>query len=247
MPDPHITDCTVVVMAKAPRSGAVKTRLAQRFSSEEVRDLYRCLLEDTLALARSLQDVQVAVMCPADDVQDLSGLFGPEVCVVAQTGDGLSAGLTSVFAQFAGDRHRRVIAFNSDSPHLPPSVLEKAFDALAVSDLVVGPTNDGGYYLVGSKGSQAGLFAGDGMGTTSALTRLLARARDLRLSVHLMDPFYDIDVAADLSRLADELRVAPERAPKTAKWLSDRASGLRGSLLSHEHDSSDSPDVHSAT
>lgn len=219
MPNPHITDCTVVVMAKAPRLGAVKTRLAQRFSSEEVRDLYRCLLEDTLALARSLQDVQVAVMCPADDVQDLSGLFGPEVCVVPQNGEGLAAGLTSVFAHFAAEGQRRVIAFNSDSPHLPVSVLEKAFDMLSVSDLVVGPTDDGGYYLVGAKASHAGLFAGDGMGTTNALGSLLTRARVLGLSADLTEAFWDIDVLADLIPLAEELRVAPTKAPRTAAWL----------------------------
>ena len=68
--------------------------------------------------------------------------------VVAQTGAGLAAGLTSVFTQFPG---RRTIAFNSDSPHLPRSVLEDAFETLATHDVVVGPTHDGGYYLVGAK------------------------------------------------------------------------------------------------
>ena len=79
------------------------------------------------------------------------GLAGDVAIVVAQTGEGLAAGLTSVFAYFAGASRRRVIAFNSDSPHLPASVLEKAFEALATCDMVVGPTYDGGYYLVGAK------------------------------------------------------------------------------------------------
>ena len=116
---------------------------------------------------------------------------------------------------------RRIIAFNSDSPHLPRSVLEDAFETLAAHDVVVGPTHDGGYYLVGAKASHPTLFAGDGMGTSSALERLLSRARALELSVGFAAPFYDIDVADDLTRLAEELRVAPARAPRTAAWLKE--------------------------
>jgi len=216
----------LVIMAKAPRPGAVKTRLASSLSPEAVTAFYCCLLDDTLALARSLGDVEVAIMCPDSDVDELARLAGMrltnnEASVVAQKGEGLAAGLTSVFAHFAEVQQRRVIAFNSDSPHLPRSVLEDAFEALAAHDVVVGPTHDGGYYLVGAKASHPTLFAGDGMGTSSALERLLSRARALELSVGFASPFYDIDVADDLTRLAEELRLAPARAPRTAAWLKE--------------------------
>ena len=180
-------------------------------------------------------------MCPASDVNELAQLAGSDASVVAQHGEGLAAGLTSVFAHFAPDHQkedrqkedhliqdhqrdappRRVIAFNSDSPHLPRSVLEEAFETLSPHDVVVGPTHDGGYYLVGAKASHSTLFEGDGMGTSSALERLLARARALELSVGFAAPFYDIDVADDLIRLAEELREAPARAPQTAEWLKE--------------------------
>ena len=212
---------TLVIMAKAPRPGAVKTRLAPSLSSEAVTDFYCCLLDDTLTLARSLSDVEVAIMCPCSDVSELSQLAGNKASVVAQQGEGLVAGLTSVFAHFAEDRQRRTIAFNSDSPHLPRSVLEEAFETLAAHDVVVGPTHDGGYYLVGANASHPALFAGDGMGTSSALERLLSRARALELSVGFAAPFYDIDAVDDLTRLAEELRLAPARAPRTAAWLKE--------------------------
>ncbi len=217
---------TLVIMAKAPRPGAVKTRLASSLSPAAVADFYCCLLDDTLALVRSLGDVEVAVMCPESDVDELARLAGMQLAgksasVIAQKGEGLAAGLTSVFAHFAEGHQRRVIAFNSDSPHLPRSVLEDAFETLAAHDVVVGPTHDGGYYLVGAKASHPMLFAGDGMGTSSALERLLARARALELSVGFADRFYDIDVADDLARLAEELRLAPARAPRTAAWLKE--------------------------
>src|SRR6266481_2294507 len=229
------SDRVLVIMAKAPRPGEVKTRLTSSLSPEAVTAFYCCLLDDTLALARSLKlklgDVEVAIMCPASDVNELAQLAGAqlannEASVVAQKGEGLAAGLTSVFAHFAEGHERRIIAFNSDSPHLPRSVLEDAFETLAAHDVVVGPTHDGGYYLVGAKAAHPALFDGDGMGTKSALEALLARARGLQLSVGFTDPFYDIDVEADLTRLAAELRIAPARAPRTAVWLKQWAQAL---------------------
>jgi uncharacterized protein len=212
-------DRTLVVMAKAPRPGMVKTRLARGLSVEAVTELYRCLLEDTMTLARSLGDVEIAIMCPASDVEELTRLAPSVVSVVAQKGQGLAAGLTSVFAHFAALGRQRVVAFNSDSPHLAAGVLESAFETLTGHDVVVGPSQDGGYYLVGAKAVHPALFDGDGMGTQSALEALLARARGLRLSVGFTPPFYDIDVEDDLARLATELRLAPARAPRTAVWL----------------------------
>lgn len=212
------SDRVLVIMAKAPRAGTVKTRLAPSLTPSAITALYRCLLEDTLTLAQSLRDVDVAIMCPQPDKDELAQLAGNRAAIVAQKGEGLAAGLAFVFDHFAKDR-RRTIAFNSDSPHLPSSALENAFETLAKHDLVVGPTHDGGYYLVGAKASHATLFARDGMGTSSALQRLLSHAQSLKLSVGFAETFYDVDIAEDLTRLAGELRSNPERAPRTATWL----------------------------
>ena len=208
-------------MAKAPRPGMVKTRLIESLPSPAVTALYRCLLEDTLALAKSLTSVEVAVMCPESDQNELADLVGNAVRVVAQKGDGLAAGLTSVFRYFTASGGQHIIAFNSDSPHLAPSVLDSAFEILATHDVVVGPTHDGGYYLVGAKASHSSLFEGEGMGTGSALDRLLTRTKVLGLTTGFTEPFYDIDVANDLILLARELRLAPAKAPRTAAWFNE--------------------------
>jgi len=217
---------TLVIMAKAPKPGRVKTRLSPSLPVAAVTELYRCLLNDTIALAHSVKTVDVAIMCPASDVEELMRLAPNVSDVVGQKGQGLAAGLISAFAHFAAVDHQSVVAFNSDSPHLPASILEGAFEALAGHDVVVGPTHDGGYYLVGAKASHPGLFDGDSMGTGSALETLLARARALKLSVGFTDPFYDIDVAGDLTRLATELELAPGRAPRTAVWLKQWAPAV---------------------
>ena len=221
-----LSNRTLVIMAKAAKPGMVKTRLAKSLPSSAATTLYRCLLEDTLALAKSLTNVEVAVMCPEPDQDELADLLGSSVRVVAQKGEGLAAGLTSVFRHFTAAGRQQVIAFNSDSPHLAPSVLDRAFEILATHDVVVGPTHDGGYYLVGAKAAHPSLFEGDGMGTGSALDRLLARTKALELSTGFTEPFFDIDVASDLLLLAQELRLAPTKAPRTAAWLNEWRQAL---------------------
>ena len=212
---------TLVIMAKAPKPGRVKTRLTESLPSPAVTALYRCLLEDTLTLAKSLTSVEVAVMCPEPDQDELAYLLGNTVPVVAQKGEGLAAGLNSVFRHFTAACRQHVIAFNSDSPHLAPSILDSAFEILVTHDVVVGPTHDGGYYLVGAKAAHPSLFESEGMGTRSALDRLLIRTKALELSTGLTEYFYDIDVADDLLLLARDLRLAPERAPRTAGWFGE--------------------------
>lgn len=222
--DPSNGRHTLVIMAKAPRPGMVKTRLTRSLPVSAVTGLYRCLLDDTITLAQSLDGVEVAVMCPNPDLEDLERTLGNRVPVVPQMGDGLAPALTSAFSYFGGTGYSRIVAFNSDSPHLPTTILQAAFQLLENCDVVVGPTHDGGYYLVGAKMSHPRLFSTDAMGTANALEALLAKARALGLSVRFTDPFYDIDEVADLRRLAEELQLTPGRAPKTAKWLFDWAS-----------------------
>jgi len=111
-------------------------------------------------------------------------------------------------AWFASTATARICGFGSGS----------AFEVLTGHDVVL-DRRMMRYYLVGAKAAHPALFDGDGMGTKSALETLLARARGLRLSVGFTDPFYDIDVAGDLTRLARNCGLAPARAPRTAVWL----------------------------
>ena len=119
---------------------------------------------------------------------------------------------------------RRVIAFNGDSPHLAPSVLESAFSALADHDVVLGPCDDGGYFLIGATQVHAGLFDPQALGTGSALDALISQTRRLGLSLALTERHFDVDLPADLVRLARELATRPERAPRTAVLLAEWAS-----------------------
>jgi uncharacterized protein len=216
----------LVIMAKAPRKGFVKTRLAGASPPCDVVRLSECMLHDTLTLAQSLAQIHVAVMCPSEEVADVLARVPPGLHVVGQDGQGLAAALASVFRFFVAD-FSRVIAFNSDSPHLPRATLESAFSLLDTNDLVVGPTEDGGFYLVGASAIHLRLFDAAPLGTSSACDALRANARALGLSVGMTEPWYDVDLPVDLFRLAAELRFQPERAPRTAAFLASWISGAR--------------------
>jgi glycosyltransferase A (GT-A) superfamily protein (DUF2064 family) len=139
--------------------------------------------------------------------------------IVAQEGHGLAAALDSTFRTFLRGGVGRVVIFNGDSPHLPSTELERAFALLDRCDLVVGPTVDGGYYLVGGSASHPGLFEASRMGTQTALEALLGRAGERGLSVGTTAPWYDVDEPDDLARLARDLRSAPASARRTAGLL----------------------------
>ncbi len=214
----------IVVMAKAPREGFVKTRLAGVFPALDVVQLAECMLRDTLTLVQKLSRVHVAVMCPAEDVAEIEARFATGVHVVGQSGKGLAAALLSSFETFVPD-FRRVVAVDSDSPHLPLASLQSAFDLLETNELVVGPTEDGGYYLVGASTIHPRLFKLAPLGRSNARDALLGNARALGLSVAFTEPSYDVDVPTDLRQLAAELRIEPSRAPCTAALLASWRPG----------------------
>jgi rSAM/selenodomain-associated transferase 1 len=214
----------VVVMAKAPREGFVKTRLNGAYPAREVAQLSECMLRDTLALVQTLSRVHVAVMCPSEDVADIETCLPAGVRVIGQCGDGLAAGLVSAFKHFVPD-FRHVVAVDSDSPHLPRAILQSAFELLETNEVVVGPTEDGGYYLVGASATHPGLFDPASLGTGNARDVLLENARALGLSVAFTEAWYDVDELADLRRFAAELRIEPARAPRTAALLASWRPG----------------------
>ena len=215
MPSDH--DRVLAIMAKAPRAGHVKTRLASVCPSALVVTLYRAFIEDSVALGRTV-GASIAVVCPAGDAEEIAAWLPSDVRVAPQRGQGLADGLATAF-ELLCEPPRRVIAFDGDSPHLPPAVLESAFAALADHDLVFGPCDDGGFYLVGATRAHPGLFELHAMGTGSALEALIAHSRRLGLSSTTTAEHYDVDGPADLARLARELRTWPERAPRTAALL----------------------------
>lgn len=212
----------LVIMAKAPQPGRVKTRMTPPLAPERAAALYSSMLTDTVRLARAAA-VDVAAMVPASDAVEVAAFLGPGVEVVVQSGRGLADALTAVFETFAARGITRIVAVDSDSPTLPPAQLIQAFDLLDSCEVVLGPTPDGGYYLVGARRPHPELFAPSTTGTPSARQAVQEAAAALGLGCALADEWYDVDTANDLRRLSRDLQDDPDKAPATARLLASWA------------------------
>lgn len=195
----------LVVFARAPHLGRVKTRLTPPLSPQQALELHRALVEDTLErLARfrrpGLQRwLYLSEPSPAKRLD-----ITPAWSSALQTRGDLGARLEGAFRQAYEDGLERVVIVGSDSPTLPLDYLDQAYEALSAHDVVLGPAEDGGYYLVGTSCFVPELLRGITWGSPRVLeqsTEALSRAGR---SFHLLPPWYDVDTSEDLLRLEKE-------------------------------------------
>lgn len=220
----------LVVMAKGPAAGQTKTRLMPLLSGEEAALLYRCLLLDTLELIARVPGVQpVVAYTPASARQALEAMAPPGFEFMAQRGDTLSDRLAHVMAECHRRGYQQFAALDSDSPTLPLSCLSQAFALLddPANDVVIGPCDDGGYYLIGMRKPYPELFLGIVTSTSTVTAETLERAEQAGLAVALLPVWYDVDTPADLARLAAELPDAMgQRAPHCRGFLEAHRSEI---------------------
>lgn len=208
--EPPALETACMVMAKEPRVGSTKTRMCPPLTLKEAAALYEALLKDTLSLVQSLAGVQMAVaVTPPDGLAYFEALTPPGTPLLPIEGRDIGHCLSQAFERmFEAGYNRgfeRVLAFNSDGPSLPAAYLQQAVQALERRDLVFGPSEDGGYYLVGMKEPHPELFADIDWSTDRVLAQSLARAQTLGLAVYKTPTWYDVDTAQDLARLATDV------------------------------------------
>lgn len=205
---------TIVVLAKEPRPGRVKTRLCPPLDPAEASELYTRLLEDALEatarFARHLDLEPVLAVHPAGGVAPLARCAPTRFRVVRQRGPDLGSRMDWAAREAAAAGSARVLLRGSDSPLLDEEALRGALAALERVDLVLSPDRDGGYNLAGLRRPIAGLFTHP-MSTGSVLEDTLANARRAGLSTELLEPGFDIDTVADLALLA------AARTPETGR------------------------------
>ena len=214
----------LAVFGRAPRAGAAKTRLAPALGPEGAARLYSAFLADTLALARAADHAGIvdATLWAADAPDDAALLEVPgarEVPRCAQSAGDLGVRLGAALDAGVAS-HGRALVIGSDAPTLPLSLLRAASAALDAADVVLGPSADGGYFLIGARVTVgAALFAGARFSTRFALLDTLAGAARLGLSVARIAPWYDVDTPDDLRVLRAHLSLAPTVAPHTSGAL----------------------------
>jgi uncharacterized protein len=217
-------------MAKAPLAGAVKTRLVPPLTASEAAALNVCFLRDMATNIAHFADAGDAdglvVYAPVGAESAFDGILPSGFKLLAQRGDSLGDRLCNATEDLLKDGHGAVCLINSDSPTLPRALLERAVGSLAKGGdrVVLGAADDGGYYLIGLKQAHRNLFDRIAWSTADVLAHTIERAKEIGLPVELLPRWYDVDDAATLKRLCDELFATEQRdgaypAPHTKAFL----------------------------
>ena len=219
--------CALAVMTKAPRAGQVKTRLVPPLSPEEAAQLNVCFLRDTAAaIAKACGTTArgVGVYTPIGAESAYVDILPSNFELLPQRGDGFGERLAFATADLFQCGFGSVCLIDSDSPTVSTDVYADAIEMLSKPGdrVVLGPSDDGGYYLIGLKQKRPELFERIDWSTERVLDQTKTRARELNLDVSVLRTGYDIDDAATLRRLCYELlfnKSERDVAPNTRKFL----------------------------
>ncbi|HWQ13205.1 MAG TPA: TIGR04282 family arsenosugar biosynthesis glycosyltransferase [Roseiflexaceae bacterium] len=210
----------LIVVAKRPAAGQTKTRLCPPLDGAAAAALYGCFLHDVLDVARRVPGVRRTLAYLPADTGGYFARLAPDMERVPQRGVGLGERLDHLLADALAVGAHQAVVMSSDSPTLPAAYVAAAFEHLdGPCDVVLGPCDDGGYYLIGLKAPRPRLLREVPMSTPTVLRDTLALAGELGLRAALLPPWYDVDTPADLVRLRDELACAPQSAPRTRALL----------------------------
>lgn len=213
-------DC-VLVFVRAPQRGTVKTRLARALGDAAALALYRGFVADLLETLRQGGRPVIGCCTPASACRAAAAWMAPLDGVYPQSGADLGARMADAFGRAFADGFRRVLLVGSDLPDLPGAVFEAAFAALGHHHAVIGPSLDGGYYLIGFRPQTflPAVFQTIPWGTTRVLAETLAVFRRHGLSVHQLPVWRDIDDLDDLIAFARRPFGAAAPARRTRKVL----------------------------
>lgn len=205
----------LVVMAKAPVPGKVKTRLTPAVSSDDAAELSACFLEDRLAEMGMLVGCDRAIaFTPSNAKHCFEKFAGDRFSLFPQKGLDLGARMSNIFKEKRRQGYGGIVLIGSDSPDLPRSIVSEAFDRLVSEsvDVILGPAVDGGYYLVGMKQHHPELFEEIPWGTGDVLKTTLEAARKSGIRVACLQTWNDIDTLEDIRRFFHRYEDLP--APK---------------------------------
>lgn len=204
----------LLVIAKRPAAGQTKTRLAPPLSLEQAAALYECFLRDTLEIGRHVQNVTRFINYLPRDAENYFRSLAPDFDLLLQTGADLGARLDFALTHCLAIGFERAVIMDSDSPTLPCEFIARAFDVLDDNDVVLGPCNDGGYYLIGLKKPAPRLLREVKMSTPFVVRDTLELAHQENLRAALLPEWYDVDTVNELAQLRAEL----ENGNAEAKW-----------------------------
>jgi rSAM/selenodomain-associated transferase 1 len=216
---------SLLVVAKRPAAGQTKTRLCPPLSGEAAAALYECFLCDTLDVMRQVPGVARGIAYLPEDAVGYFQRLAPDMALTPQRGADLGERLDQLLTAALAGGAQQAVVMDSDSPTLPAAYVAAAFARLdGPEDVVLGPCDDGGYYLIGLKRPQPRLLREVQMSTPSVVRDTLALAAQLGLRVALLPAWYDVDTAAELERLRTNIADSGDTiARHTRAFLTGRA------------------------
>ena len=214
MVDPTSPHNRFGVFAKYWQPGEVKTRLAQSVGGEAAAAIYRAFVMAITHRFETIAEDRMLVYWPVESASAFKAI-APFWRAEAQSAGDLGTRMTAYFQQAFDDGCDRVLLIGSDSPNLPTEYVQQAFTSLAHDDVVLGPTSDGGYYLVGARGKGPNIFENIAWSTPAVWEQTQRNVRRAGLSCHELPPWYDVDDLQDLVRLSKDLQDADEAPLRT--------------------------------
>jgi rSAM/selenodomain-associated transferase 1 len=195
----------LAVMAKAPLAGAVKTRLIPFLTADQAAELARALLFDQLEHLCALENTDLYLaFTPTEEEMLMRRLAPARFALFPQSAGDLGARMQNIFTVLFAQGHRAVVLIGADFAPVPFEYFARAFDSLhaGAPRAVLGPSRDGGYYLVGLNDSQPGLFANMTWSHDRVMAQSVARLRKLGVATSTLPPWFDIDTPDDLKNFA---------------------------------------------
>ena len=236
--DPNLPDsgaqglCALAVMTKAPQAGRVKTRLVPPLTPEQAAELNKCFLRDTAAAISSACSRSetatgacgIAVYTPVGAESAYNDILPADFSLLPQRGEKFGERLYFAVEDLFNCGFESVCLIDSDSPTVPAENFQQAVELLSMSEdrVVLGPSDDGGYYLIGVKKPHRHLFDQIDWSTERVLIQTMQRATEMRLELKLLPTGYDVDDDVSLQRLRKELlaNMTPaDAAPHTREFL----------------------------
>lgn len=202
----------LMIVVKEPVAGQVKTRLAAGVGGAHALALYQAFVVDTIATARTVPGADLGLVCWPPSAQAYFRSLCPHAVLFPQHGADLGERLLNAFEQAHAAGYEQCVVMSSDSPNVPAAYLGRAFELLDDAAVVVGPCEDGGYYLIGMHVPQPVLFENIAWSTDVVYQQTVERASQAGLSLATLPWWYDIDTVADFNRLRADLE-DPGAAP----------------------------------
>ena len=214
-------DETVLVFARAPVPGRIKTRLAPEVSGDRITDLYKCFVADILSMLLDAGHPVWICHDPPEAGPVMRAWLGDHLAYQPQIGKDLGEKMANAFATVFAAGIKKAVLIGTDAPDLPSGYISRAFSALSEHDAVIGPAIDGGYYLIGFRADsfRTAIFENIPWSTPGVYAATIDRLSSSRSRVYLLPQWRDIDHYSDLCALADLLVRGETAAPATAAFI----------------------------